>query len=90
MATLDRAIAHSVFLMGCVVLEGGWGLEWRLLLVATLAALPLSSVSGAASRHRHLLSAPESLLVLYLRSVHFVRDRRTHARSFEETGRAFS
>lgn len=86
MGTLDRASAHSVFLMARVVLEGGWILEWRLLHVPTLAALPLSSVSGATS-HSTLLSVAESLLVLYLRSEEsLVRDRRTHVCAFEEAG----
>ena len=86
MGTLDRASAHSVFLMARVVLEGVWILEWRLFHVPTLAVLPLSSVSGAAS-HSTLLSVAESLLVLYLRSEEsLVRDRRTHVCAFEEAG----
>ena len=90
MGTLDRAIAHGDFLLACVVLEGSWGLEWRLFHVTTLAALPLSSVRTAAS-HSALMSAAESLLVLYLRREQsLVRDdRRTHACSFEETRGAF-
>ena len=85
MGTLDRASAHSVFLMARVVLEGGWILEWRLFHFTTLAALPLSSVSAAS--HSTLLSVAESLLVLYLRSEEpLVRDRRTHVCAFEEAG----
>ena len=90
MGTLDRAIARSDFLVGCIILEGSWGLKWRLLHVTTtLAALPLSSFRTVAS-HITLMGAAKSLLVLHLRSVEsLVRDRRTHARSFKKTRGAF-